>query len=101
MQGADVSDDEARQALAAYEAAVEAKDQADQARRRALDTLGAWLRKRGLENAKLSGPNKERRVKIMRSTYRSVNHEKLEALLEPEARAEIVTERELEFVRVQ
>ena len=98
---ADVSEDEARQALAAYESAVEARDQADQARRRALDTLGAWLRKRGLENAVLSGPNKERRVKIMRRTSRSVDYEKLEALLEPEARAEIITERELEFVRVK
>ena len=98
---ADVSDDEARQALAAYESAVEARDQADQARRRALDTLGAWLRTRGLENATLSGPNKERRVKIMRRISRSVDYEKLEALLEPEARAEIITERELEFVRVK
>ncbi len=96
-----VSDDDARRALAAYESAVEARDQADQARRRALDTLGAWLRKRGLENAVLSGPNKERRVKIMRSTRRSVDYEKLEALLEPETRAEIVTESVIEFVRVK
>ncbi len=98
---AGVSDDEARRALAAYESAGEARDQADQARRRALDTLGAWLRKRGLENAVLSGPNKERRVKIMRRTHRSVDYEKMEALLEPETRREIVTERVIEFVRVK
>ena len=98
--GAGVSDDDARMALAAYESASEAMRESKLARRQALDTLESWLRKRGLDQATLPGPDKERSVELVRKTRRSVDYEKLNAALDPETRAEIVTERVSEFVRI-
>ena len=97
---AEVRDDEARVALAAYESASGAMRESKLARRQALDTLEAWLRKRGLDQATLPGSDRERSVELVRKTRRSVDYEKLNAALDPETRAEIVTERVSEFVRV-
>ena len=96
----EVSDDDARMALAAYESAMNARQDAEQARREALDVLEAWLKKRGTDHATLPGQAKERLVKLVRTTRRSVDYEKLDVALDPETRAEIVTERVWEFVRV-
>ena len=98
--GAEVSEEDARMALAAYESASEAMRESKQARRQALDTLEAWLRKRGLDQATLPGPDRERSVELVQKTRRSVDYEKLNSALDPETRAEIVTERVWEFVRV-
>ena len=98
--GAEVTDEDARLALAAYESAIQAKQEADAARYEALQTIAKWLRNRGIEEATLPGQDRERTVKLVRSTNRSVDYEKLEALVDPETRAAIVTVREREFVRV-
>ena len=97
---AELSEDDARMALAAYESASGAMRESKLARRQALDTLAAWLRKRGLDQATLPGPDKERSVELVRKTRRSVDYEKLNSALDPETRAEIVTERVSEHVRV-
>ena len=99
-EDAEVTDEDARRALAAYESAMKAKYEADQARYQALQTIAKWLRKRGMEEATLPGQNHERTVKLVRSTNRSVDYEKLESLVDPETRAAIVTVRKREFVRV-
>ena len=98
--GAEVSEDDARRALSAYESAMEAMTESKLARRQALETLEAWLRGRGSDQATLTGRNKERSVTLVRKTRRSVDYEKLDSALDPETRAEIVTERVSEFVRI-
>ena len=99
-QDAEVTDEDARLALAAYESAIQAKQDADDARYQALQTIAKWLRKRGMEEATLPGQSHERTVKLVRSTNRSVDYDKLETLVDPETRAAFVTVREREFVRV-
>ena len=102
-RNAEVSEEDARVALAAYESAMNARQEADQARRQALDTLEAWLLQKDevLTKPPLPGPAKERLVKLVRTTRRSVDYEKLDAALDPEIHAEIVTERVVKFVRVE
>ena len=92
----EVSAEEARDAVVAYAAAQEALKEPERAKRAALDTLKAWMRQRGSEKEALEG----RTVSLVQSTRYSVNYRKLNALLEPETRAEIVTESESEYVRV-
>lgn len=70
------------EALAAYESAIQAKQEADDARYQALQTIAKWLRKRGIEEATPTGPDHERTVKLVRSTHRSVDYEKLGALVD-------------------
>ncbi len=96
----EVTADDARAALAAYESALDAKDVAEQARREALSKLKAWLSKQGVEETTLPGRNGERSVVLVRRKRRSVDFDKLESLVDAETRAEIVTERDWEFVRV-
>ena len=100
-RNAEVSEEDARMALAAYESAMNARQEADQARRQALDTLEAWLLQKDIDHAPLPGQAKERLVKLVRTTRRSVDYEKLDAALDPEIHAEIVTERVVKFVRVE
>ncbi len=52
------------------------------------------------DRAKLEGREKTRMVGMVKSRRYSVNHRRLNALLDPEARAEIVTERVSEYLRV-
>ena len=96
-----MSEEDARMALAAYESAMNARQEADQARRQALDTLETWLLQKDIDHAPLPGQAKERLVKLVRTTRRSVDYEKLDAALDPEIHAEIVTERVVKFVRVE
>ena len=92
----EVSDEEARAAVASYVAAREALREPEKAKRQALDTLKAWVRRRGSAKADLGSHT----VSLVRSTRYAVDHKKLNALLDPEARAEIVTEQISESVRI-
>ncbi len=92
----EVSMEEARAAAHAYAKARDALREPEQARRQALDTLLAWMRGRGQDRAELDG----HKVSLVRTTRYSVDHKKLNALLDPKTRAGIVTEQSSEHVRV-
>ena len=92
----EVSDEEARDAVAAYAQAQESIREPEKAKRTALDTLKAWMRRKGDAKATVG----DRTVSLVQSTRYSVNHRRLNAVLDPEVRAEIVTESESEYVRV-
>ena len=92
----EVSDDEARDAVAAYAEAQESIKEPEKAKRGALDTLKAWMRRQGDSKATVGG----RTVTLVSSTRYSVNYRKLNELLAPEVRADVVTESESEYVRV-
>ena len=96
MEGETVSDQEAREAVAAYAEAQESLKDPEKVKRSALDTLKAWMRRQGDSKATVNGKT----VSLVQSTRYSVNHRKLNAVLDPEVRAEIVTESESEYVRV-
>ena len=91
-----MSDEEARDAVAAYAEAQESIKEPEKAKRAALDTLKAWMRRQGDSKATVGG----RTVTLVSSTRYSVNHRRLNEALDPELRAEIVTESESEYVRV-
>ncbi len=92
----EVSDEEARAAVSAYVAAREALREPEGAKREALDTLKAWMRRRGSTKAELA----DHTVSLVRSTRYAVDHKRLNALLDAETRQEIVTEQTTESVRV-
>ncbi len=92
----EVTDEEARDAMAAYAEAQESIKEPEKAKRAALDTLKAWMRRQGDSKATVGG----RTVTLVSSTRYSVNHRRLNEALAPEVRAEIVTESESEYVRV-
>ena len=92
----DVSDQEARDAVAAYSEAQESMKTPEKAKRGALDTLKAWMRRQGDSKATVAG----RKVSLVQTKRYSVNYRKLNELLDPEVRAEVVTEGESEYVRV-
>ena len=96
IEDKEVSDEEARDAVAAYAEAQESIKEPEKAKRTALDTLKAWMRRQGDSKATVGG----RTVTLVSSTRYSVNHRKLNEALDPEVRAEIVTESESEYVRV-
>ena len=95
-EGKEVSDAEARDAVAAYAEAQESIKEPEKAKRTALDTLKAWMRRKGDSKATLNG----RTVSLVRTTRYSTNYRKLNELLDPEVRADVVTESESEYVRV-
>ena len=92
----EVSDEEARDAVAAYAQAQESIREPEKAKRTALDTLKAWMRRKGDAKATVDG----RTVSLVQSTRYSTNYRRLNELLAPEVRAEVVTENESEYVRV-
>ena len=96
IEDKEVSDEEARDAVAAYAEAQESIKEPEKAKRTALDTLKAWMRRQGDSKATVGG----RTVTLVSSTRYSVNHRRLNEALDPEVRAEIVTESESEYVRV-
>ncbi len=96
LEGKEVSDEEAREAVAAYAEAKGAVKEPDKAKRAALDTLKAWMRRQGDAKATVNGKT----VSLVQTTRYSVNHRRLNEALDPETRAEIVTESESEYVRV-
>ena len=96
VEAEEVSDDEARDAVAAYAEAHESLKEPEKAKRAALDTLMAWMRRQGDAKATVNG----RTVSLVQSKRYSVDYRKLNEALDPDVRAEIVTENESEYVRV-
>ena len=96
VQQSEVTEEEARAAVASYTAAQEAVREPDRAKRAALETLKEWMRGRGNGKESIGG----RTVSLVRTTRFSVNHRRLSTLLDPETRAEVVTESTSEHVRV-
>ena len=92
----EVSDEEAREAVTAYVAAREALREPEGAKRQALDTLKAWMRRQGSAKAEIG----KHTVSLVRTTRYAVDHKRLNALLDAETRKEIVTEQTTESVRV-
>ncbi len=92
----EVSDEEARDAVTAYTKAQEAIREPQKAKRAALDTLKSWMGGQPDTKATVNG----RAVSLIASKRYSVNHRRLNELLDPEARAGIVTESESASVRV-
>ena len=95
-----VSTAEAKAAVAAYAEARDALKAPDQAKRRALDTLQAWMRHRGTDRETLDAGGVNRTVSLVRTTRYAVDHKRLNALLDAEARAAVVTEHDAAHVRV-
>ena len=96
MEGEEVSDEEALEAVKTYVAAQDALKEPEKAKRGALNTLKAWMLRKGDAKATVNG----RTVSLVRSKRYSTNYRRLNELLDPDARAEIVTESETEYVRV-
>ena len=92
----EVTDEEAQEAVAAYVEAQDSIREPEKAKRAALDTLKAWMRRQDDTKANVN----DRTVSLVRTTRYSVNHRKFNEALDPETRAEIVTESESEYVRV-
>ena len=95
-QEEEISVEEATEAVAAYAEAQEALKEPEQAKRRALDTLKRWMRRQGSSKTTIEG----RTVSLVQSKRYSVNYRKLNSLLDPKTRSEIVTESASEYVRV-
>ena len=92
----EVTDEEARDAVAAYAEAQDSIKEPEKAKRGALDTLKAWMRRQGDSKATVNGKT----VSLVQTTRYSTNYRKLNELLDPEVRAGVVTESESEYVRV-
>ena len=95
-----VTDEEARAALLEYENAQEMLKAIEEDKQWALGMLRAWLKQRGEDKAKLAGGKKTRTVGMVKSTRYNVDHKRLNALLDPETRATIVTENVSRYLRV-
>ncbi len=95
-----VSDEEAQAALREYEEIQDTIREFEDEKQWVVDRLRAWLDQRGEKKAKLEGREKTRTVGMVKSTRYNVNHKKLNALLDPETRAGIVTEKVSEYLRV-
>ncbi|MCY4619187.1 MAG: PD-(D/E)XK nuclease family protein [Chloroflexi bacterium] len=95
-----VSDEVAHDALLKYEQIQQQLKSLDADKRGALKTLQHWLQQKGEAKARLEGSAKTRTVGMVTSRRYAVDHKRLNALLEPEQRAEIVTEQTSEYLRV-
>ncbi|MCY3923231.1 MAG: hypothetical protein OXG27_12690, partial [Chloroflexi bacterium] len=95
-----VSDETAREALRQYEQVQGRIKSLEADKRGALQTLQHWLQGKGERKARLEGSAKTRTVGMVQSRRYSVDHTRLNMLLEPEQRAEIVTEQVSEYLRV-
>ena len=91
-----MTDEQAQDAVAAYTEARESIKEPEKAKRAALDTLKAWMRRQGDTKATVAG----RTVSLVQTRKYSVNYRRLNELLDPGTRAEVVTESESEYVRV-
>ena len=95
-QTEEVADEEARDAVAAYAEAQDAMREPEKAKRAALDTLKVWMRRKGDARLTVAG----RTVSLVRTTRYSTDYRRLNELLDPETRTEVVTESQSEYVRV-
>ena len=95
-----VSYEDALTALREYEECQEAIKYLDQDKRGALALLGNWLHQMGQPKARLEGREKKRTVSWISQTRYNVDYKRLNHMLTPDDRREIVTESESTFVRV-
>ena len=95
-----VSDEEAQAALREYENAQEMLKAIEEDKAWALGLLRSWLGQQGKDKVKLEGREKTRTVGMVKSTKYHVDHKRLNALLDPDVRATIVTENVSEYLRV-
>ena len=95
-----VTDEEARAALHEYEELQDTIREFGDEKRWVVEKLRAWLGQKGVDKAKLEGREKSRSVGMVRTKRYSVDYKRLNNLLDPETRAEIVTEQESEHLRV-
>ena len=95
-----VTDEEARAALCEYEQAQEMLKAIEEDKAWALGLLRTWLKQQGQDKAKLDGREKTRTVGMVKNTRYQVDHKRLNALLDPETRAGIVTENVSHYLRV-
>lgn len=95
-----VSDEQAQQSLWRYEELSELIKSLNADKRQTLETLERWLEAQGASKATLDGREKPRTIGKVTSRRYKVDHKRLNALLDPEQRAEIVTENRSEYVRV-
>ena len=96
IEGEMVSDEDARDAVAVYAEAQKTMKEPEKAKRTALKTLKTWMRRQGDAKAAIGG----HKISLVASKRYSVNYRKLNELLDPEVRAEVVTESESEYARV-
>ena len=95
-----VTDEEARAALREYEELRDTIREFEDEKRWVVEKLRAWLGQKGVDKAKLEGREKTRSVGMVRTKRYSVDYKRLNNLLDPETRAEIVTEHVSEHLRV-
>ena len=95
-----VTDEDARKALHEYEEIQDTIREFEDEKRWVVEKLGTWLGQQGVKKAKLEGREKTRSVGMVRTTRYSVDYKRLNNLLDPETRAEIVTENVSEYLRV-
>lgn len=91
-----VTAEDADAAVAAYTEAQAAMKEPERAKRAALSTLKSWMHGRPDAKESIRG----RTVSLVRTSRFSVNHRRLSELLEPETRAEVITENTSEHIRV-
>ena len=95
-----VTDEEARNALHEYEDIQDTIREFEDEKKWVVEKLGIWLGQQGVKKAKLEGREKTRSVGMVTSRRYSVDYKRLNNLLDPETRAEIVTENVSEYLRV-
>ncbi len=95
-----ISDEEAQAALWHYEELSELIKSLNADKRESLATLEGWLQTQGVPKSQLDGRDKPRTVGMVSTRRYKVDHKKLNELLDPEQRAEIVTESSSEYLRV-
>ena len=95
-----VSDEEAQTALWRYEELSELIKSLNADKRESLATLERWLQTQSVPKSQLDGRDKPRTVGMVTSKRYKVDHKRLNTLLDPEQRAEIVTETHSEYLRV-
>ena len=95
-----VSDEEAQSALWHYEEIAELVKSLNADKRESLATLERWLATQGATKAQLDGRDKTRTVGFVSTKRYKVDHKRLNSLLDPDQRAEIVNESRSEYLRV-
>ena len=95
-----VTDEEARNALHEYEEIQDTIREFEDEKKWVVEKLRAWLGQQGVVKAKLEGRAKTRSVGMVRTTRYSVDYKRLNNLLAPDVRAEVVTENVSEYLRV-
>ena len=95
-----MTDEEAQAALREYEELQDTIREFEEEKRWVVEKLRAWLGRKGVDKAKLEGREKTRSVGMVRTKRYSVDYRRLNNLLDPESRAEIVTENVSEHLRV-